>query len=527
MPGLDDLEDAIRESLHARQTGLHAFHPEPMGNAPGAPIPMPRVSGPTTGAPPTLLGQVGPVAPRAQVPALPVAEEPSASPNWRPLQWHEMPLYRAGSMQRPIQNEDVGAVALPADWTGYVANGNRIGNVRYNQGRGDMDVELLDSGGRLRRSVAENESTARQAIIDTHNAALPRQQHLYDPSVEEPSTSPNWQRLDLSQPGSRPSSTSPGPQNDPFDTFLQQYMRANPGASLQEVSRAFQGQSSEKEPEKGEIRSTHFTFEGDEAKQHFEQHIAPKMDEKTFHDQYFGGYTLTRDKNDPGPGWAQIDDSDKEYGIPSSGLKFHGSLRDQQGNHVGQITRIIDPKNGEAYHSYLNVPKNLSGTGFNKNLAASHMRTYQQLGINKVSLTADIDAGSYAWAKYGYTPGQDDWDSLRSFLKVNPNRGGRYQSGTYLDDLKLHPEDHAAVTSILNNPNPKAMWDLADMQAKPLEDKSANARAARTEPLRYKNYKDWGIGKRMLFDQSWHGELHLDDDESMRRFWSYVGPQGK
>jgi hypothetical protein len=482
---------------------------------------------------PSLLGHIAPQEPRPATHGLHSGEEPSQSHNYRRVGWHDLPLNRLGSLGGPITHADVGSVELPNGWSSFVANGRRIANTRYNPGRGNMDVEWLTSDGRVRRVVSEDMESARQNVIDSHNAALPHEQHRYARAglelpnrltpvelQDEPSTSSNWRRFQ--------------PQADPFDSFMERYMAANPGASINDVERAFRGEVPPSALSglpsylnRPNPTSEHFEYKGD-SKELFDKHIAPFLPEKDFHDQYFGGFKLVEQKGASTPG--QMNDEfehlylDNDSGV-GKGLRISGALLGADKNHYGTITRYIYPESGVAYHGYLSVPPATSGTGINKGLAAAQMRVYQKLGINEVHLSANIDAGSYAWAKYGYVPNQHDWNSLRDYLRVAPTRSAKYRTpGAWLDELTLRPQDRDAVNHILDNPNPKAIWDLADIQAKPLEDNSLQTESAKGEhAARYKGYKDWPIGKRLLWDRSWHGALGLDDNEAMRRFWSYVG----
>ena len=70
-----------------------------------------------------------------------------------------------------------------------------------------------------------------------------------------------------------------------------------------------------------------------------------------------------------------------------------------------------------------------------RKVLAGNVAMYESLGIEKVSVTANIDVGGYAWAKYGYVPTTSAWNALRASLlsKVGATRGTTTNSGNTVE----------------------------------------------------------------------------------------------
>src|SRR3954453_23881719 len=86
------------------------------------------------------------------------------------------------------------------------------------------------------------------------------------------------------------------------------------------------------------------------------------------------------------------------------------------------------------------------------------------MGVKKVTLHANIDVGGYAWARFGFTPTQRSWDDLRESMKfwVNSDEVCFDSVGNEYPALKIPERQRAALTKILDNPDPRGLWKLAD-----------------------------------------------------------------
>lgn len=60
-------------------------------------------------------------------------------------------------------------------------------------------------------------------------------------------------------------------------------------------------------------------------------------------------------------------------------------------------------KGNSVYHDYLRLPKEVQGGGLTKRMFQKLYKQYKAGGITKINVTANIDVGGYAWARYGFS----------------------------------------------------------------------------------------------------------------------------
>ena len=113
---------------------------------------------------------------------------------------------------------------------------------------------------------------------------------------------------------------------------------------------------------------------------------------------------------------------DATMSINKEGSKFvvNGSINGtgrHEGRSVGTYTREIDPDRKYAYSAFFELQKGVQHGDIGKKVLAGNVETYEKLGIEVVGVSANIDVGGYAWAKYGYVPTPEAWGELRSDLK--------------------------------------------------------------------------------------------------------------
>lgn len=280
--------------------------------------------------------------------------------------------------------------------------------------------------------------------------------------------------------GAQPRAPARGPLSD---EAIDAALRANPGASIFDVAQVPQAAPPPPRPSTRPPmgRSETGTFMGTQnALQAFGQFIKPHYSEGDFVNQYFAGMA-TR-------GMELTHVADKTY---VKEIRFDGDLQTPQGTAIGSISRVLYPSEGRAYHSYLRLDK--TGVGWARQLLANQMEVYKTTGISKVDLGANIDVGSYAWAKYGWlpkTPG--DWTDLARTLSIKLIRLKR----------SLQPGVPEMVNQLLQSPDPRTIWKISDL----------------TAPV----VKDLTLGKALLMNESWDGRLDLTNPEQMDRFNGYI-----
>jgi hypothetical protein len=111
---------------------------------------------------------------------------------------------------------------------------------------------------------------------------------------------------------------------------------------------------------------------------------------------------------------------DGEMKIGGSGgkIEINGRITDPDaGATLGTFTRNLDLDNKTAASAYFKLNSSATGGDVGKKMLAGNVATYEELGIEKVNVFANIDVGGYAWAKYGYVPTTSAWSELRGQLE--------------------------------------------------------------------------------------------------------------
>ncbi|WP_158043387.1 hypothetical protein [Skermanella pratensis] len=160
------------------------------------------------------------------------------------------------------------------------------------------------------------------------------------------------------------------------------------------------------------------------------------------------------------------------------------------------------------------------GGGIGRQVLKAQFDEYEKMGVARVAVHANIDVGGYAWARFGFVPTQKSWDSMRKSLKAtislsqyepidNPKTDEERdynaqvkRARELLDNgpVKLSDWHKRRVMKMLNDPDPKAIWKVADAR------------------IGGRN-----IGKELLMNTYWNGEIRLADPDAMARFNHYTG----
>lgn len=132
----------------------------------------------------------------------------------------------------------------------------------------------------------------------------------------------------------------------------------------------------------------------------------------------------------------------------------------------------------------------LSGEDQAAGVVKKYMREIYTLakdaGATKLGLTAGLDVGGYAWAKYGFKPTIQAWETLKKDLYAKSAKLG-YQT--------LLPEEKSKLLNVLlSSDDPASIFTLSDT-----------------------------VGKELLMGSMWEGALNFTDAESVARFLGYIG----
>ena len=136
---------------------------------------------------------------------------------------------------------------------------------------------------------------------------------------------------------------------------------------------------------------------------------------------------------------------ESEGGVGRNEMRISGNLLNAQGNRIGTYTREIDLVDNSAESAYFSIHSGAQGGGIGKELLRSNVALYQQMGLEKLKVHANIDVGGYAWAKYGYVPDDNSWDSLRGDLreKLSESTGERTSTPESWEEMTTDQQEQA------------------------------------------------------------------------------------
>ncbi|MEV6232937.1 putative T7SS-secreted protein [Saccharopolyspora shandongensis] len=96
---------------------------------------------------------------------------------------------------------------------------------------------------------------------------------------------------------------------------------------------------------------------------------------------------------------------DPNSGLDTSSYGVYAEITDQNGHQVGQLFRDIyrdDDGSLSAVHRKLHLDPEFRGAGFADEFNTKLENWYRDSGVKHIELQANIDVGSYAWARQGY-----------------------------------------------------------------------------------------------------------------------------
>ncbi len=94
------------------------------------------------------------------------------------------------------------------------------------------------------------------------------------------------------------------------------------------------------------------------------------------------------------------------HALPTYDLKMMAEIYDADGKWVGSVTRIFTLENNgriSVIHQDLELIRSVQGQGFATEFNRVMFGWYRESGVHNVVLLANIDVGSYAWARQGFT----------------------------------------------------------------------------------------------------------------------------
>jgi len=136
----------------------------------------------------------------------------------------------------------------------------------------------------------------------------------------------------------------------------------------------------------------------------------------------------------------------------------------------------------------------MQGKGFSKGVFKSFYKQYQNAGIDKIEVHANIDVGGYTWARYG-------------FMATKPK-----------DVLTIIKKAEQMAN---NNLIPKD--DYYKIQ-KEFADYSWDVKNNKTKTYEFPMWKisEGDSGKKVLLGSDWEGTINLKDANQRTRFENYL-----
>lgn len=185
-----------------------------------------------------------------------------------------------------------------------------------------------------------------------------------------------------------------------------------------------------------------------------------------------------------------------------------------------------------AYHEAFLLNDSAQGKGTAKQVLAETLRVYQQMGVADIILDANIDVGSYAWARYGFdfagTPSQ-----AFTFRTVTRQRADTFVKMGVLTEQQA--KDLAAASVQRGG----GIWRVADARVKlpPADAKRAvehfldqhrELRSSLSDETKARLIADAGsgvlsLGKLLLLDRIWQARFALGNAPQRDRMRAYVG----
>ena len=137
-----------------------------------------------------------------------------------------------------------------------------------------------------------------------------------------------------------------------------------------------------------------------------------------------------------------------------------------------------------ARHDYFDVPEAKQGTGYSREVFKALYKQYQNIGVQRIEVHANINVGGYAWGRYGFSA-----KNKHNALKALQNVG----SDEYKKAVQII--DDYYTTHSLDDDAPFPMNLIANQP----------------------------FGKNILLNGDWFGFIDLTDDNARKYFEGYLG----
>ena len=141
---------------------------------------------------------------------------------------------------------------------------------------------------------------------------------------------------------------------------------------------------------------------------------------------------------------------DAEMRVESMGstrMDVSGTLKDGDKS-IGTFNRELNFADGKAYSAFFKIEKSHQDSDIGKRVLSGNVAMYEKLGFTEVGVTANIDVGGYAWAKYGYVPTQEAWDQTRQRLASTIANGGSGGSSSTRGENTMEADEWSMLDDV-------------------------------------------------------------------------------
>lgn len=196
-------------------------------------------------------------------------------------------------------------------------------------------------------------------------------------------------------------------------------------------------------------------------------------------------------------------------------VSFEASSRPNGFSCIRKV-QIVKKKPVTATHFHLRIADSAQNKGFTKRLLSDQLAFYRKVGVTQIELTANMEVGGYAWARYGFIPKEEAVPALAHDLRSRAVlvREKLKETGNW---DKLSETEQTIMDALSDNSQEwvgqSTVTLLAGLKGA-ISDYSAvmGEGYSRVDTL----------GKMLLLGQRWEGFLNLSDKEALTRFTTYL-----
>lgn len=164
------------------------------------------------------------------------------------------------------------------------------------------------------------------------------------------------------------------------------------------------------------------------------------------------------------------------------------------------------------------ISDNLQGQQISKNINRHFIRLCEDTKVNKIHIHAE-DMGIYAWARLGFVPDADSWKDIKTRVR---DRLSAIKDAPCDDSQAIPASRFAAISTALNNDNPKNYWQIVD--AKDACYGTTLGKALTLPGRKLKGLHDHQRAMVAFIDTtSWGGSLDLHDADCVARYKTSLG----